>query len=147
MNLRKKSTKSERNTSLKEVLDSRFMIEHYYSTNEETKQKTRRKIRDLTQRNEGFIPTIVISETIQAVCAKIGKQEAEICYLSIIASGLKILSLNPSMAKEAGLLKCRYPNIPMGDCIIAAAAIANQARVISDDPHFDVIKETKRDWI
>jgi predicted nucleic acid-binding protein len=132
---------------LKEVLDSRFIIEHYYSANEETKQRTRRKIRDLTQRGEGFIPTIVISETIQAVCAKIGKQEAEICYVSILASGLSIQNLNPSIAKEAGLLKCRYPNIPMGDCIIAATAIANQARVLSDDPHFDVMKETKRSWI
>jgi predicted nucleic acid-binding protein len=35
----------------------------------------------------------------------------------------------------------------MGDCIIASTAIANQARVLSDDPHYDAIKETKRTWI
>ena len=35
----------------------------------------------------------------------------------------------------------------MGDCIIAATAIANQANILSDDPHFDAIQETKRSWI
>jgi len=129
------------------VLDSRFLIEHYYSTETETKRKTSKKILELIQRSEGVLPTIVISETIKTICEKVGKEEAEICYLSIIASRLQIQDLNPTIAKQAGLLKCRYKNIPMGDCIIASTAIINQARILSDDPHFDMIKETKRSWI
>lgn len=35
----------------------------------------------------------------------------------------------------------------MGDCIIAATATASQARILSDDPHFDLIEEAKRTWI
>ncbi len=35
----------------------------------------------------------------------------------------------------------------MGDCIIAATALITHARVLSDDPHFDAIKEIKRIWI
>ena len=132
---------------MKEVLDSRFFIEHYYSGDKETKQKTTRKLRELIQHKEGLIPTIVISETVQAICRRMGKQEAESSYLSIIASGLKIQNLTPSIAKEAGLLKCQNQNVPMGDCIIAATAISNQARILSDDPHFDTIKGTKRCWI
>lgn len=132
---------------MKEVLDSRFFIEHYYSGDKETKRKTSRKLSELIQHNEGLIPTIVISETVQAICARMGKQEAETCYLSIIASGLKIQNLNPTIAKEAGLLKCQNLNVPMGDCIIAATAITNQARILSDDPHFDTIRGTKRSWI
>jgi predicted nucleic acid-binding protein len=132
---------------LKEVLDSRFLIEHYYSTNTETKQKTSKKLRELIQHNEGLLPTIVISETIKIICEKIGREEAENCYLSITTSGLQIQNLTPPIAKQAGLLKCRYSNIPMGDCIIASTAIINQARVLSDDPHFGSIKEIKRSWI
>ena len=132
---------------MKEVLDSRFLIEHYYSTNTETKQKTSKKLKELIQRKEGLLPTIVISETIKIICEKIGREEAEICYLSIIASGLQIQELNPKIAKQAGLLKCQYKNIPMGDCIIASTAIVNQAKILSDDPHFDTIKEAKRSWI
>jgi len=132
---------------LKEVLDSRFIIEYYYSDNKETKQKASRKRKDLIQCKEGVLPTIVLSETIRTVCDKVGKEEAEICYLSIVTSGLLIHDLKPKIAKEAGLLKCQHRNVPMGDCIIAATAIQNHARILSDDPHFDDIKETKRTWI
>jgi len=132
---------------LKEVVDSRFLVEHYYSTRTETRQKTSKKLGELIQHNEGLLPTIVISETVQTVCEKVGRREAETCYLSLIASGLQVQDLNPKIAKQAGLLKCQYRNIPMGDCIIASTAIINQAKILSDDPHFDNIKETKRSWI
>ena len=129
------------------MLDTRFLIEHYYSDNKETKQKTTRKLKNLAQRKEGIVPTIVISEIVKTICEKIGKEEAEICYLDIVTSSLQIQELNSKIAKQAGLLKCQHKNISMGDCIIAATAIANQARILSDDPHFDSINETKRTWI
>jgi predicted nucleic acid-binding protein len=132
---------------LKEVLDSRFFIEHFYSADTETKRKTVRKLKELIQRKEGLLPTIVISETIETICEKVGREEAEICYEYIVNGGLQIQELNAKTAKQAGLLKCQYRNMSMGDCIIAATAMANQARILSDDPHFDNIKETKCTWI
>ena len=110
-------------------------------------QKTSKKLTELQQRKEGIIPTIVISETVQGICQKLGKEVAEVCYAAIIKSGLQIDALAPTIAKQAGLLKSKYRNVPMGDCIIAATATANQARILSDDPHFDLIKEAKRIWI
>lgn len=132
---------------MNEVVDTRFLIEHLYSTEGEIKQKTSKKLRELIQHKEGLLPTIVIGETVQIVCQKVGKEEAEACYLSLIRSGLQIVDLNRDIAKEAGLLKCRSKNMPIGDCIIAATAIINTARILSDDQHFDDIKETKRIWI
>jgi predicted nucleic acid-binding protein len=129
------------------VLDSRFVMEYFYSDEIETKQKATKKLKDLIQRKEGILPTIVISETIQTVCEQVGKEEAEICYANLTQSGLKIQALTAPIAKQAGLLRSKYRNVPMGDCIIAATAIANQAMVLSDDPHFDSIDETKRSWI
>jgi predicted nucleic acid-binding protein len=132
---------------LKQVLDSRFLIEYYYSDNGEIRQKANQKMKELTQTGTGIIPTIVICETIQLICSREGKQKAEMIFLSIMASGIRIESLSPSIAMEAGVLKSTYRNVPVGDCIIAATAIRNHAKVISDDPHFDVIKETKRTWV
>ena len=132
---------------MKIVLDSRFIMEYFYSDKTEAKQKATKKLKDLIQRKEGILPTIVISETIQTICEKIGKEEAEICYANLTESGLKIQTLTSQIAKHAGLLRSKYRNIPMGDCIIAATAIANQATILSDDPHFDAIQETKRSWI
>ncbi len=132
---------------MKQVLDSRFLLEYYYSKDPQTRQKANQKMKELTQTSNGIIPTIVILETIQLICSREGKENAEMIHLSINASGLKIEGLNSSIAKEAGILKSTYKHIPVGDCIIAATAIKNQARIISDDPHFDSIKETKRIWL
>lgn len=111
------------------------------------RQKANRKIRELTETSSGIIPTIVILETTQIVCSKEGKEKAEMIYLSMMGSGIKIENLTPSIAKEAGILKSLYKHIPVGDCIIAATAIKNQASIISDDTHFDSIKEVKRTWL
>lgn len=104
-------------------------------------------MRELTQTGNGVIPTIVISETIQLICSREGKEKAEMIYLSIIASKIKMENLSPSIAKEAGILKSTYKQVPLADCIIASTAIKHQAKIISDDSHFDFIKETKRTWL
>ena len=132
---------------MKEVVDTRFLAEHFYSNQTETKQKTTNKLRELIKNREGLLPTIVICEIVQVTCEKRGKEEAEIRHLSLVRSGLQIQELNQDIAKEAGLLKCRHKNIPTGDCLVAATAIINKAKVLSDDQHFDDIKETKRSWI
>ena len=129
------------------MLDSRFLIEYYYSQNPEIKQKSNQKLRELIRTSNGIVPTIVICETIQLIFSREGKQKADMIYLSIVSSGMKIENLSPSIAKDAGILKSTYKHIPIGDCIIAASAINNQARILSDDPHFDLIKETKRTWL
>lgn len=132
---------------MKTVLDTRFLTEHFYSDETEMKKKTAKKLKELVQRNEGILPTIAISEIIQITCEKRGKELAETRYHALMESGLQIINLTPSIAKQAGLIKCHHKSIPMGDCIIAATAITNQARILSDDPHYDTIKETKRTWI
>ncbi len=132
---------------MKEVIDTRFLIEHFYSDQTETKHKTTMKLRELIKNREGLLPTIVICEVVQVTCEKRGKEDAELRYLSLLRSGLQIQELDQSIAREAGLLKCRHKNIPLGDCVIAATATANKAKVVSDDEHFDEIEEVKRGWI
>jgi len=132
---------------LKFVLDSRFLIEYYYSQSIDTRQKVNQKMRELIKNGNGIIPTIVICETIQLIYSKEGKQKAEMIYLSIVSSGIKIENLSPNIAKDAAILKSTYRHVPIGDCIIAATAIKNQARILSDDTHFDLVEATKRTWL
>jgi predicted nucleic acid-binding protein len=132
---------------LKLVLDSRFLVEYYFSTDQDIREKAKKKMKELAKSADGIIPTIVICEITQLICSREGKQKADLIYLSIMASRMKIENLSPSIAKEAGLIKSAYRYIPTGDCIIAATAIANQAKILSDDPHFNDIKEAKCTWI
>ena len=130
-----------------EVLDTRFLREYFYSNQNETKQKINRKLQALIAKNEGILPTIVIAEITQITCAIRGKDMAQSRFQALTQIGLDIQTLTPRIAEQAGLFKCQYTNLPMGDCIIAATALLNHARILSDDPHFDCIAEIKRAWI
>lgn len=132
---------------MREVVDTRFLVEHFYSDDPGMKAKTSKKLRELARRSEGIIPTLVLGEVTRITCEKKGKEEANLRCLSILRSGLQIEELTPDVAKEAGLLKCRYRDIPMGDCIIASIAVKREAKVLSDDPHFNMMKEIKRTWV
>lgn len=129
------------------VIDTRFLVEHFYSDRDEVRRKTTSKLRELIERKEGILPTIVISEIVRVTCERRGVEEARLRFLSLIRSGLKIRNLDAEAAKQAGLLKCRYRDIPMGDCIIVAIALKEKAKILSDDPHFNRIKNVKRTWI
>lgn len=88
-----------------------------------------------------------MGEVARVTCERRGVEEADIRHVSLLRSGMRIVGLTPEIAKRAGLLKCRYRNVPVGDCIIASTAIIEGARVLSDDQHLDIIKEVKRVWI
>lgn len=132
---------------MKEVLDTRFLREYFYCSDLETKDRTTRKLKALIAKSEGILPTIVIVEITQITCEIRGKDMARSRYQALVQSGLEIQNLTAMIAQQAGLFKCQYSNLPMGDCIIAATATTSGARIVSDDPHFDCIKETKRVWI
>ena len=132
---------------MKEVLDTRFLAEYSNSTSRDMIEKTHRKMEKLIAKKDGVLPTIVIAEMVQITCGRLGKDMAESLFQALIQSGLEIQNLTPLIAQQAGLYKCQYKNLPMGDCIIAATAQINHAKILSDDPHFDCIKVIKRVWI
>jgi predicted nucleic acid-binding protein len=145
--LRRWLTNSEKSTSLKEVIDTRFLLEFFYSTEAATQQKISRKYAALLTKRDGILPTIVIAELAQITCVKRGKDVAQSRFQALIQSGLIIQDVTAEIAQQAGLLKCANQNLPMGDCIIASTALLYHAKVLSDDLHFDSIRELRRTWI
>lgn len=89
---------------MKEVLDSRFLITHYFSKDEATLARTRAKLAALRQRRRGILPTIVVAEVMNTVCQKAGRAEALAKLRSIEHAGLEVVQLDPELACEAGLL-------------------------------------------
>lgn len=132
---------------MKEVIDTRFLREYFYSSRAELKEKALRKFDSLITKNDGILPTIVIAEITQITCSLRGKDIAQSRFQALVQSGIEIENLTSDIAQQAGILKCTNQNLPMGDCIFAATALLNHARVLSDDPHFDEVKEIKRVWI
>ncbi len=132
---------------MKEVIDTRFLREYFYSSEAESREKAVREFNAMVRQNDGILPTIVIAEITQITCALRGKDVAQSRCQALIQSGLIIQDLSSDIAQQAGLLKCANQNLPMGDCIIAATALLNHAKVLSDDPHFDSLKGVKRVWL
>ena len=132
---------------MKEVIDTRFLRELFYSDRADLREKAKRKMQALENRCEGIVPTIVIAEITQITCETRGKDMTESRYQDLIKSGMEIQNLTPIIAKQAGIFRAKYRNLPMGDCIIAATAQINHARILSDDPHFDNLEDIKRVWI
>ena len=127
-----------------------WIPDFYWSTSipsSGNQRKNHLKTNALVSRNEGILPTIVMAELTQIICVLRGKDMAKSRYQALTQIGLDIQNLTPPIAEQAGLFKCPYSNLPMGDCIIAATAQLNHARILSDDPHFDCIEEIKRVWI
>ena len=130
-----------------EVIDSRFLLEYFLSRDDEFKSKASKRLALLVEKRMGILPTVVLTETVRYVCEKRGTEEAEIRYLALMRSGLKVAGLTGELARDAGLLKCKHPNVPTGDCIVASVARASKAKILSDDKHFDEIKGVTRIWI
>jgi len=126
----------------KTTYDTRFFIEHYYSKNPTTLQKTTQTLQTTTQK---FISTIVIHEIYTLTLQKEGRETAK-TRTNLLEKDFKTVNVTPEIAKNSAEIRHKY-RIPMADSIIAATAQTLKATILTDDPHIKSIKETKTQWI
>jgi len=126
------------------VLDTTFLILHYFSDDEAVLAKTREGLRVSRKLgNKGILPTIVLAEFYAQTYKRTGRDVADKYFREIVNSGLDIASLTQEVSYQAGLLRAKYQEkVPWGDCIVAATALLNKAKfVVTEDPHFAKISE------
>jgi len=126
------------------VLDTTFLILHYFSDDEAVLAKTREGLRVSRKLgNKGILPTIVLAEFYAQTYKRTGRDVADKYFREIVNSGLDIASLTQEVSYQAGLLRAKYQEkVPWGDCIVAATALLNKAKfVVTEDPHFAEISE------
>jgi predicted nucleic acid-binding protein len=126
------------------VLDTTFLVLHYFSNDEGTLTKTRETLRISRKLgNRAILPTIVLAEFYAQTYKRTGKEVADKHFREVVNSGLTIIPLTEQLSYQAGLLRAKYQEkVPWGDCIVAATAVQNKARfVVTEDPHLMEIKE------
>jgi predicted nucleic acid-binding protein len=126
------------------VLDTTFLVLHYFSNDEGTLTKTRETLRISRKLgNRAILPTIVLAEFYAQTYKRTGKEVADKHFREVVNSGLTIIPLTEQISYQAGLLRAKYQEkVPWGDCIVAATAVQNKARfVVTEDPHLMEIKE------
>ena len=126
----------------KAVYDTRFLIEHYYSKDEEVLRKTREEMRKTKER---YISVIVIHEVYQLTLEREGRETA-ILRTNLLGKDFRIVNVDSEIAKTSAELRHKYKT-SMADSIIAATSLSLNAICLSDDSHLRVIKEIKTKWI
>ena len=129
------------------TIDTRFFLTHFLADTDELKRKAKAKMIEL-RREGAVVPTIVIHEVYKFEYQRFGREVADKELRSIEAAGFSIIELSVEIAKNAALLRCKYPKLPTADAIIAASGMEQRAsRVVSDDEHFDGVREIKTEWL
>jgi predicted nucleic acid-binding protein len=123
------------------VLDTTFLVLHYFSDDDGVLTKTRETLRVSRKLgNKAILPTIVLAEFYAQTYKRTGREVADKHFSEVVHSGLQIV---PLISYQAGLLRAKYQEkVPWGDCIVAATALENKAKfVVTEDPHLTDIKE------
>lgn len=124
------------------VYDTRFFIEHYYSQDEEALRRTKAEMRT---KNEKHISAITLHEIYRLSLEREGSETA-ILRTGLLEKDFKIVRVDGEIAKSSAEMRHKY-RVSMADSIIAATATSLRAVCISDDPHFQTIKEAHTRWI
>jgi predicted nucleic acid-binding protein len=127
----------------KTVFDTRFFIEHYYSSDQKVLRRTKEELKKRTR--ERYISAIVIHEVFWLTLER-EKLEEAVLRTDLLEKDFKIVKVDAEIAKSSAELRHRY-GISMADSIIAATALSLKATCLSDDPHFVGIKEIKTRWL
>jgi len=128
------------------TVDTRFFLTHYLADTDELKSRTSGKMIEL-QREGAVVPTIVLHEVYKFTYENVGKEVAYLRVNSIMNSDMRVVDLTPQIAVASANLRCRHRGLPTADSIIAATCMDTKSkRVLSDDPHFKIIKEIEAEW-
>ncbi len=125
----------------KAVYDTRFFDVLYNSKDESLKKK----IKFEKKRPEKFVSTIVIHELYKLTLANEGREVAKL-KIAYLKQDFELVSVDDQIARISAEFRHKY-DLPMGDSIIAATAQMLSAVCVSDDPHFQRVKEIKAAWI
>lgn len=126
------------------VLDTTFLILHYFSDDATMTAKTREVLKGSRELgNKGIVPTIVLAEFYAQTYKTAGRDVADKYFREIADSGLEIAPLAQEISYRAGLLRPKYQEkVPWGDYIVAATALHSKAKlVLTEDLHFASLNE------
>ena len=123
------------------VYDTRFFVELFYSKDKD--QRNRLNTQKTT--TQKYASNITIHEIYQLTIAKEGRETAK-TRTALIAKTFTLIPVDEQIAQTSAELRHKY-KLSMGDSMIAATAQKLNAACITDDPHFQQIKEIKTTWI
>ncbi len=122
--------------------DTRFLVELFYSTDENTQSKIRAI---LLNSKPNILSTAALSEVYKLTLEKEGEDVAEIRANSL-GKDFRLVDVDKEIAIQAAIIKHRY-GIPFADSLIASTATVLGVPCYTDDPHFHDISGLNVKWL
>ncbi len=124
----------------KAVYDTRFFVDSFYSKDESMLKKIRAH-----RARKRYVSAIVVHEVYNLAIKRESRETAK-NQVAHIKEEFEVVPVDDQIAQISAELRHKY-NLSMGDSMIAATAFVLKAVCISDDPHFEQIKEIETTWI
>jgi predicted nucleic acid-binding protein len=124
----------------KAVYDTRFFADSYYSKDESLLKKIRAH-----RARKRYVSAIVVHEVYTLAIKREGRETAK-NQVAHLREEFEVVPVDDHIAQVSAELRHKY-SLSMGDSMIAATAFVLKAACISDDPHFEQIKEIETAWI
>jgi predicted nucleic acid-binding protein len=136
--------------ALRAILDTRFYFSYYNPESRKVAAWSKRIIqRALRGEFKVASSTITIAELYGTMGRMVGTDAVKLRVTSIKASNIPFLPVTEDIAHLAGRIILETPRrIPLADAIIAATALINAGGlVVTDDEHFQLVKDVKTSWL
>ncbi len=124
----------------KAAYDTRFFVDSYYSKDESLLKKIRAH-----RARKRYVSAVVVHE-IYNLALKREVRETAKNQVAHLKEEFEVIPVDNQIAQISAELRHKY-HLSMGDSIIAATASMLKAVCITDDPHFEQIKEIETEWI
>jgi len=125
----------------KSVYDTRFFVEYFYSGDAGF---LRRLKEDLKAVRERMVSALTVHEIHRINLEKEGREVATL-RSETICRDFNVVDVDYETAVISAELRSRH-RMPMADSVIAATAQIHGCSLVSDDPHFQGIKNLKMRW-
>jgi len=126
----------------KSVYDTRFFVEYFYSGDADF---LRRLKEDLKAVRERMVSALTVHEIHRINLEKEGREVATL-RSETICRDFNVVDVDYETAVISAELRSRH-RMPMADSVIAATAQIHGCSLVSDDPHFQGIRNLKTRWL
>ena len=123
------------------VYDTRFLVEALYSKDPEFQRKANAEKRN----REKYLSAVALHELYRLTLSREGRETAKLRVL-LLKKSFHVIVVDEKVAQVSAELRHKY-RLSMGDSMIAATASILDAVIVSDDPHFKLIKEIHTIWL
>ncbi len=94
----------------------------------------------------GFLTTVNLAEIYYIIWREKGEEDAETAAESIKDWGIKLVSIDENLAKEAGSIKANHP-LSLADAFAAAVTKNENATLLTGDSEFKLLDDLSIQWL